>query len=174
MTSYRPVFVFQIFIQCYYCNWTCKTEMRIIQSIPWHSVPFEYFNHIFPSKYWVRVQSLTSVLHFKLSSFSLILSTKYYFVKICHPCFLYFWHASSWISTTLPYSTHKSRTIILQNSCFAAGWPTIAHAYQQCTETRRPPGRLFWATEPNWNFSFKLFTCQEKYLCSHLIKLLMS
>ena len=26
---------------------------------------------------------------------------------------------------------------------------TMAHAYHQCTETRRPPGRLFWATEPN-------------------------
>lgn len=50
---------------------------------------------------------------------------------------------------------------------------TMAHAYQQCTETRRAPGGLFWTTAPN-SFSRKLLTCQEKYLRCHPIKLLMS
>lgn len=127
ITSYKPIIVLQIFIRWYHCKWTCKWESRLFQSIPWHPVSFAHFHHIFPSKYWVRVQSPTSLLHFRLLSFPLILSTKYYFVKICDPCFLYFWHASSWTSATLPYSTHKSRTIILQSSCFADGWPWRMH-----------------------------------------------
>jgi len=100
------------------------------QTNPVHPLTSSFFCTL-PSHFSVKILGACPVPHisyvFQIFIFSLILSPKHYFVKICHPCFLYFWHASGWSSATLPYSTHKSRTIILQNSCFSAGWPWSTH-----------------------------------------------
>jgi len=145
------------------------------QTNPVHPLTSRFFC-TFPSYFPVKILGASPVSHissvFQTFIFPIDFITKILFRKNLPPV-LFVLLARQQLKLRHPALQHSQITHHYPTKLLFRSRVTMAHAYHQCTETRRPPGRLFRATEPNWNFSFKLFTCQEQYLCSHWIKLLM-